>query len=257
MSQLVTVTATNDDLTGDRSGTLTLTATGYAVETVTVMILDNPSVVGVTTLENEASTTISEADGNVTLQLNINLPFNSESEVNILYSGDPGALTGDFSSVIPANTPTPTVVMVPSNVTEHTFDVEVMNDEIAEFIRQVDVSVADGLAYQATSSSVKITVEDNDVATVSISRVEDTVTEGEPITFTVTQDRAIDQANSISLTLTHNGDFFSPRMDTLNLTSDEGLNLNLTGRHKRNGKLYYYLDLNSNSDPDDNDRINA
>ena len=79
---------------------------------------------------------------------------------------------------------------------------------------------------------MKITVEDNDVAAVSISPERSTVTEGEPITFTVTQDRAIDQANSISFTLTHNGDFFSPRMDTLNLTSDEGLNLNLTGRIK-------------------------
>ena len=59
--------------------------------------------------------------------------------------------------------------------------------------------------------------------------------------MTVTQDGATDQPSSISLTLTHNGDFFSPRMDTLNLTSDEGTNLNLTGRHKRNGKLYYYL----------------
>ena len=254
--QTVTVIATNDDLlTGDRSGILTLTATtgSYAVETVTIMILDNPSVVGVTTLENQASTTISEADGTVTLQLNINPPFDSPSQVNILYSGDPGALTGVSSSATVDDIETDE--MVPVGVTEHIFNVSVMNDDIAEFIRQVDVSVASGPAYQAASSSVKITVEDDDVATVSISPVNSTVTEGDTIIFEVTQDGATDQPSSISLTLTHNGDFFSPRMDTLNLTSDEGTNLNLTGRHKRNGKLYYYLDFNSNSDPDDNDRI--
>ena len=171
--QTVTVIATNDDLlTGDRSGILTLTATtgSYAVETVTIMILDNPSVVGVTTLENQASTTISEADGTVTLKLNINPPFDSPSQVNILYSGDPGALTGVSSSATVDDIETDE--MVPVGVREHIFNVSVMNDDIAEFIRQVDVSVASGPAYQAASSSVKITVEDDDVATVSISPVE-------------------------------------------------------------------------------------
>ena len=128
----------------------------------------------------------------VTLQLNIDPTFNQASDVNILYSDDPGALTGDFSSG-PVNTSN--VVRVPANATTHAFVVEVKDDQIAEFIRRVDVSVTAGLNYVAASSSVEIAVEDDDVARVSISAASNTVTEGDTIVFTITRDLAAAQAS--------------------------------------------------------------
>ena len=143
-----------------------------------------------------------------------------------------------------------------ANDAVHPFVVSVVNDRIAaEPIRTANIVVeaGDGYIVSDTANTVEIAVEDDDVATVSISSVRDQVTEGDTIVFKVTQDLATDQATSINLALTHNGDFFS--MDTLNFGNREGINLNLTGLHKRNGKVYYYLDRNGNSNPDDLDRI--
>ena len=158
-------------------------------------------------------------------------------------------------------------ITVPAGSTSQSFQIFVGDDDIAaQPTREFRVSLEQGDGYvMGAPSFVAINVLDDDVATVSISSVKDRVTEGDTIVFTVTLDLAtaqatsinltLDQASSISLTLTHNGDFFSPRMDTLNLTSDEGINLNLTGRHKIDGKLYYYLDSNPNNFADDQDSI--
>ena len=132
----------------------------------TITILDDTPVIGVTTLDGGSFIRVLESTGRVTLQLNIDPTFNQASDVNILYSGDPGALTGDFSSG-PVNTSN--VVRVPANAATHAFVVEVKDDQIAEFIRRVDVSVTAGSNYVEASSSVEIAVEDDDIATVSIS----------------------------------------------------------------------------------------
>ena len=169
--------------------------------------------------------------------------------MNVLYSGDRGALTGDFSSAQTLEEMS-TMIIVPANAATHTFVVNVIDDQIAaEFIRTANIMLQPGGGYTVsdTASTVTIAVEDDDVATVSISPVIDRVIEGSTIVFTVTWDLAIDQASSITLTLTHNGDFFSPAMDTLDLDNPinpANINLKLTDRNQRNGKVYYYLDHN-------------
>ena len=260
--RVTVATNNNNDLVMDSSLSATLTnVTGSPLlisstqRSAMIMILDDTPIVGVTTFDGDDPIQVLENADSVTLQLNINPTFNRALEVNVLYSGDPGALTGDFSSVTPVNTSK--VVTVRANAATQTFDVEVIDDQIAaEFIRRVTVSVIAGLNYKvAASSSVEIAVVDDDIAAVSISALKDRVIEGDTIVFTVTQDLATDQATSISLTLTYNGDFFSTARKTLNLDNGDGIHLNLTGRHKRNGKVYYYLDHNDNSNPDSLDQI--
>ena len=214
----------------------------------TIMILDDTPVVGVTTLGGGSFIQVLESTGSVTLQLNINPTFNQNSEVNILYSGDVGALTGAFTNSVRSMS---TVVMVSANAATHIFVIPVVDDQIAaEFIRRVDVSVAadPDLNYEEASSSVTIAVEDDDVATVSISPAIGTVTESDTITIEVIRDLAAVQASSITLTLTHNGDFFSAVRDTLPFGDNyegTGINLNLGARHKRAGKVYYHLNHGS------------
>ena len=261
-TEVAVETNNNNDLVMDSSLSATLTNAinsplliSSTAGSTTIMILDDTPIVGVTTLDGDDPIQVLENADSVTLQLNINPTFNRALEVNVLYSGDPGALTGDFSSVTPVNTSK--VVTVLANAATQTFDVEIIDDQIAaEFIRRVNVSVTAGLNYKvAASSSVKIAVVDNDIAAVSISALKDRVIEGDTIVFTVTRNLATDQATSISLTLTYNGDFFSTAGNTLNLDNGDGIHLNLTGRHKRNGKVYYYLDHNDNSNPDNLDQI--
>ena len=189
----------------------------------------------------------------VTLWLNVS-PTATQALTVKLRTEDIGALTDSFSSVTLADISID--VTVSANDAVHPFVVSVVNDRIAaEPIRTANIVVeaGDGYIVSDTANTVEIAVEDDDVATVSISPVRDRVTEGDTIVFKVTQDLATDQATSINLALTHNGDFFS--MDTLNFGNREGINLKLTNRNQRNGKVYYYLDRNGNSNPDDLDRI--
>ena len=196
---------------------------------------------------------VTESDGFGTLQLEASRLTAMPLTVTLRYTADVGALTGELSSDDMQDTFTTTTVAT-NTTTRHTFQVPVIDDEIAaESTRtaQVVLQPGDGYTVSDTDNTVEIAVVDNDVATVSISSIRDRVTEGDPIVFTVTRDLATDQANSITLMLTHNGDFFSEAMDTRNFGRHEGINLNLTNRNKRNGKVYYYLDHNgdSNSDP--------
>ena len=149
-------------------------------------------------------------------------------------------------------------ITVPAGSTSQSFQIFVGDDDIAaQPTREFRVSLEQGDGYgRGDPSSVGINVLNDDVATVSISPVTDQVTEGDTIVFTVTLDLATAQATSISLTLTHNGDFFSPVTDQLILGEHAGVNLNLTGRHKRDGKVYYYLDSNPNNSADGQDSIN-
>ena len=264
-TEVTVETNNNNDLVMDSSLSATLTNAinsplliSNTEGSAMIMILDDTPIVGVTTFDGDDPIQVLESSGRVTLQLNINPTFNRALEVNVLYSGDPGALTGDFSSVTPVNTSK--VVTVLANAATQTFDVEVIDDQIAaEFIRRVNVSVIAGLNYKvAASSSVEIAVVDDDIATVSISALKDRVIEGDTIVFTVTQNLATDQATSISLTLTYDGDFFSDAIDTLDLNdpiNPGDINLVLKGRTERNGKVYYYLDHNDNSNPDNLDQI--
>ena len=211
-------------------------------------------VVSITSVSGGSRVELTEGEElYVTLWLNVS-PTATQALTVKLRTEDVGALTDSFSSVTLADISID--VTVSANDAVHPFVVSVVNDRIAaEPIRTANIVVeaGDGYIVSDTANTVEIAVEDDDVATVSISSVRDRVTEGDTIVFKVTQDLATDQATSINLALTHNGDFFS--MDTLNFGNREGINLNLTNRNQRNGKVYYYLDRNGNSNPDDLDRI--
>ena len=257
--QFITVETTNDSTyTGDSSRTLTLTAEGYATATVTVTIIEDDYVVSITLFDGRNRVELTEGEeSSVTLRLTVSPPANRELSVNLRYT-DGGALTGELSSVQPSVVPT--VVTVPANAATHTFVIPVVDDRIAaEGTRTASILLqqpGDGYTVSDTDNMVEVAVMDDDVATVSISPEKDVV-KGDTIVFTVTLDLATDQATSISLTLTYNGDFFSPAESMLNLSDHVsiGINLKLINRHKRNGKVYYYLDHSPNDSPDKNDRI--
>ena len=190
-TEVTVATNNNNNLVMDSSLSATLTdVTGSPLlisstqRSATIMILDDTPVIGVTTLKGGDSIQVLESTGRVTLQLNINPTVNQDLAVNVLYSGDRGALTGDFSSVTLANIST--VVKVPANAATQTFDVEVIDDRIAaEGTRTANIMLQPGVDYTVsdTASTVTIAVEDDDVATVSISPAIGTVTEGDTITI--------------------------------------------------------------------------
>ena len=233
---------------GDRISTITLSAVGYDPAVLRVEIRESlVPVVSITSFEGNDSIQVSETVGSVTLRLTVSPPTTRALSVNLSYIDDSGLLATGAS----------TVVVVSSNTMTHPFTVPIINDEIAaQPDRNIMISVVTGEGYIASTVPVRVNVMDDDVATVSISSVRDRVTEGDTIVFTVTRDLATDQATSITLTLTHNGDFFSPAMDPLILGEHADITLNLIGRYKRDGKVYYYLDSNPNNFADDQDRIN-
>ena len=264
---LVVIVARDNIDMGDRISTITLSAVGYdpAVLRVEIMESDEPPlvlvpVVSITSFERNDSIQVSETVGSVTLRLTVSPPATQMLTVDVNYTGDVGALTGNFSSVTPDNMSID--VTVPANTAERTFVIPVVDDQIAaESTRTASIVLGDGSGYTVsdTASTVTIAVEDDDVATVSISSLRDQVTEGDTIVFTITRDLAIDQASSITLTLTHNGDFFSEVMTSFNFGTNylqTGINLELTDRHKRDGKVYYRLDHSTDDPRASFDRVN-
>ena len=199
----------------------------------TVMILDNDLLL--VSITNQSSMTISESN-DISLLLTLSDTINRDLQVNLSYIDDSGLLdTGVERSVI-----------VPRGMTTRTFIVPIINDEIAaQSTRNINISVITGMGYTASTDSVTVDVIDDDVATVSISAASNRVTEGDTIVFTITRDKATAQASNISLTLTHNGDFFSAATPTLNFGDDTGIDLSLINRYKRDGKVYYYLNHNN------------
>ena len=243
---------TTDSIT-DGSLTAELMAVTSSIEfdsTVSeVTIQHNNSVVTITGPGGASSVTVDE-NSSATLVINVtpSLPVNRALDVNLSYM-----------DVISGTTEMRTIT-VPAGGISQSFQVFVGDDDIAaQSTRTSRVSLAPGDYVVRTTSSVAINVLDDDVATVSISSVKDRVTEGDTIVFTITRDLATAQATSINLMLTHNGDFFSPAMDPLNLVNPinpASINLNLTGRYKIDGKVYYYLDSNPNNSADVQDQIN-
>ena len=206
-----------------------------------VVILNNNLEVTVTGLNGEPSVFVNE-NSSATLVINVTPMTDQPRDVNLSYMD------------VISGTTEMTTIRVPAGSTSYEFPFPVGDDDIAaQPTREFRVSLEQGDGYgRGDPSDVKINVLDDDVATVSISAASNTVTEGDTIVFTITRDLAADQATSITLTLTHNGDFFSPLTDQLILGEHTGVNLNLTNPHRRNGKVYYYLNHNTGLG---NDRI--
>ena len=153
---------------------------------------------------------VTESTRFVTLQLEASRLTSIPLTVDLLYTADVGALTGE-----PSSTPTPdintTVTLDTDITTRHTFEVEVKDDRIAaEGTRtaQVVLQLGDGYTVSDTDNTVEIAVEDDDVATVSISSVRDQVTESDDIEFIITKDLIADTVTSVNIAFTPIGNFF-------------------------------------------------
>ena len=156
-----------------------------------ITILDDDSKVGITSLNGGSETTVSEDDGSVTLQLNIDPPTDHALNVNLLYTGDLKALLGVLYPPTDSSgreiTEMSTIVTVPAGNSTHLFDITIRDDAFAEFDDEVQVTVQAGDNYQVTdvanSTEVVTIIEDDDDARVSIKPVTNPVTEGSTIVF--------------------------------------------------------------------------
>ena len=254
-SMLLTV-ATVDDAEIEPDGSLELQVAmqsagqplGDAV-TSAISILDNESLV---TLErhNLHSYSVNEGRGAATLRLHIDPPVSRELAVNLRYTGDTGALAGTVEAVGDITDR----VMVPADTGRYVFDIPVVDDRIAaEPTRRVDLAVAAGIGYTAASASLTLEVTDNDVATVSIAPVQDTLTNGEDAVFEITQDLATYTTTTILLDA--EGNFLVDGPLNLNYGTVADINLNLILPVIVNGKLYYFLDNNGDSFASEADEI--
>ena len=188
------ITATVEDATVESDGLLSLNIDGVSDSRLalinqmsSVRILDNDVVVSVIWGNRESETTASESAGTENLFFTISDEVNRPLNLQLLYSGDPGALTGEFSADNTANRIVD--VVIPANVTFIEFPVVIIDDNIAgESFRTVTISIIDAFGYELGGISANLIVVDDDIARVSISPTTDTVTEGTIITFTVTQD---------------------------------------------------------------------
>ena len=186
---LLTVETTDDDI-DELVGSLTATINSltlspvsgvqptFDVNPVTVTISDDDDavVVRITTLEDEASTTISEADGEIMLLLKLSRSISQPLQVNLSSVGDPGLARGVQSPV-----------RVPVNMTTRQFSVSVDDLIVAQPNRNIRISVASGNGYTPSTDSVTVTVNviDDDTATVTISPVRTPITAGDNAEFEV------------------------------------------------------------------------
>ena len=185
-------------------------ATRGAMPDATISVENDDVQIRLTTVRGGNSLMGTEGSrSSAMLRLHIDPSVNRELSVNLLYTGDVGALTGAFSSV---DTPEiSTVITVLAGTEVHNFDVTIKDDQIAaESTRTATILLEPGPGYLVsdTDSTVKLVVIDDDVARVSFSRSTGTVTEGEPIELIITQDLITDIATSVNITFTPTGNFF-------------------------------------------------
>ena len=176
-SQPVTVTARNDNAyTGDRNATLTLTATGYATETVTIRILDNDLVVTVTERDGESSISVDEgSDVELVINVNQSVPDRRDLNVNLSYTN----ITG---------TPETTSITVPAGSMSQDFSIPAGDDGIvAQATRTFNVLIEPDISSYVVgaSSLVTVSVLNDDTATVTISPVSKMITGGDDAEFNV------------------------------------------------------------------------
>ena len=169
----------------------------------TVMILDDDSAVDVsiTTLDN---TTISEADGEIMLRLNLSRSISQDLQVNLLSTGDSGLVTR-----------VPTPIEVSSNTETHDFAVPINDMIAAQATRTFNVTVDSGDGYAVGDpSDVEINVLNDDTAVVSIvSLLTDPIEEGESALFEVQVDNEIATSLTAGIEFTTVGGDFGINLD--------------------------------------------
>ena len=217
----------------------------------TILIRENDVKVSVTTMDGSGHISVAESAGSVSLLLHIDPPIERILPVNLLITGDPGALTGEFTA--DGTEDITRMIEVPGGVSTLPFEIQIEDDYIAvEFTRTARVVVAAG-SYRSVGNPVAVDVVDNDVATVTLSPLVNTLTEGDTVVFDLVRDLPTDVETSVVLTFRTLGDFYPLKPSTLNFvmqgTSTINLSLILPGdiRDGPNGsfpRVYYFLDQN-------------
>ena len=104
----------------------------------------------------------------------------------------------------------PSTVIINANNTTATLTVNTQNDEADEPNSVVTAEVQSGTGYTVgSSSSARVTVEDNDVPEVTISAGTTPVTEGTAATFTISVSPAPATALTVSVNVSETGDMIS------------------------------------------------
>ena len=199
MSQLVTVTATDDGrYTGDRDATLTLTATGYATETVTIRILDNDLVVTVTRPDGESLISVNEgSDVELVINVDPSVPDLRDLDVNLSYTN----ITDTLETIS---------ITVPAGRTSQSFSIPAGDDEIAaQATRTFNVLIEQDSSYgRGDPFEVGISVLNEDSAVVSISAASGPVGEdAEEAQFEVQVSNEIATSLTVSIEFTTMGEF--------------------------------------------------
>ena len=190
-----------------------------AISETVITIEDNELEISLRTTSMGNQISIGEKEGSVTLQLEASRLTSIPLTVNLRYTADVGALTGKLTSDNTSDMSTMITVATADITTRYTFQVPVINDDIAaEGIRTAQVVLQSGAGYTVsdTDNTVEIAVVDDDVATVNISSVRDQVTESQDIEFIITKDLIADTVTSVNIEFTpSSGNFFKmPIMTT-------------------------------------------
>ena len=109
----------------------------------------------------------------------------------------------------------PTSVTIAGGATEATLFVTLPDDETVELDGTVTATITESSDYEVTTSSASVTVQDDDVPSLSIAAGE-AATEGGAATFTITADQApgADLSVSVSVTQGANDDYLPDTLPT-------------------------------------------
>ena len=222
----------------------------------TILIRENDVKVSVTTMDGSDNISVAESAGSVSLLLHIDPPIERILPVNLLITGDPGALTGEFTA--DGTEDITRMIEVPSGVSTLPFEIQIEDDYIAaESTRTARVVVAAG-SYRSVGNPVAVGVMDNDVATVTLFPLANTLTEGDTVVFDLVQDLPTDVETSVVLTFRPIGDVYLQQSllkpSTLNFGDMHGtstINLSLIfpseirdGPNGHSPRVFYFLDQN-------------
>ena len=166
---------------------------------------------------------VTEDDHFARLQLDASRLTATTLTVNLLYTGDAGALDGGLPS---DSTDSFTTVTVAINTTSHPFEVGVINDEIAaEFTRAAHVVLqpGDGYTVDPDNTTVEVAVMDDDFAEVYFSQDAGSITEGSTIVFIITRDLMTAIETPVDIEFIPTGDFFTTTPMTTRVSFPAGV----------------------------------
>jgi len=163
-------------------------------EATTSIIDDDKAVVCLT----QDSTDVQEGDSH-TYKLLLDKPTEFDTTVSITVSN----ITTEDGDV----TPVTKDVVIPAGSTSATFTLEAVDDDIAESDEDYKVEISgvdsDLVEISSTQNTVTTTIEDNDVAKVSITQDEKSVDEGDVHVYALHLDKPSSSDTTVTVTVGH------------------------------------------------------